>query len=86
MESLELLPCSTDSSGHVPAQVKGRSSYLMTVEMSSFSLLLLLLSAAWVPSPDTIRIRQLGFFHAWSPMSLVGGGGRAHGQSHRLVG
>ncbi|CAI5487682.1 unnamed protein product [Closterium sp. Naga37s-1] len=54
------------------SQVKGRSSYLMTIEMSSFSFCLLLASLLLVPSShDAVRIRQLGFFHAWTLLSMV---------------
>ncbi|CAI5469909.1 unnamed protein product [Closterium sp. Yama58-4] len=54
------------------SQVKGRSSYLMTVEMSSFSFCLLLASLLLVPSShDAVRMRQLGFFHAWTLLSTV---------------
>ncbi|CAI5973340.1 unnamed protein product [Closterium sp. NIES-64] len=54
------------------SQVKGRSSYLMTIEMSSFSFCLLLASLLLFPSShDAVRMRQLGFFHAWTLLSTV---------------
>ncbi|CAI6012019.1 unnamed protein product [Closterium sp. NIES-65] len=57
---------------HWISQVKGRSSYLMTIEMSSFSFCLLLASLLLFPSShDAVRMRQLGFFHAWTLLSTV---------------
>ncbi|CAI5461163.1 unnamed protein product [Closterium sp. Yama58-4] len=54
------------------SQVKGRSSYLMTIEMSSFSFCLLLASLLLFPSShDAVRMRQFGFFHAWTLLSTV---------------
>ncbi|GJP43846.1 hypothetical protein CLOM_g3252 [Closterium sp. NIES-68] len=54
------------------SQVKGRSSYLMTIEMSAFSFFLLLSSLLLLPSShDAVRMRQLGFFHAWTLLSMV---------------
>ncbi|CAI5504962.1 unnamed protein product [Closterium sp. Naga37s-1] len=54
------------------SQVKGRSSYLMTIEMSSFSFCLLLASLLLLPSShDAARMRELGFFHAWTLLSTV---------------
>lgn len=51
------------------AQVKKRSSYLMTVEMSSIGTACLLISMLW--SPDGENIRKHGFFSGWTPLTFV---------------
>nr|GMC91288.1 CMP-sialic acid transporter 5 [Ipomoea batatas]GME03808.1 CMP-sialic acid transporter 5 [Ipomoea batatas] len=55
--------------GIVPVLVKKHSSYLMTVEMSIIGSLCLL--ASTFKSPDGESIRQLGFFHGWTPLTLI---------------
>lgn len=50
-------------------QVKKHASYLMTVEMSIIGSLCLLASA--YKSPDGVAIRELGFFHGWTPWTWV---------------
>ncbi|XP_015890637.2 UDP-N-acetylglucosamine transporter ROCK1 [Ziziphus jujuba] len=51
------------------SQVKKHSSYLMTVEMSLVGSFCLLVST--YKSPDGEAIRQNGFFHAWTPLTLI---------------
>ncbi|KAH6796640.1 Nucleotide-sugar transporter family protein [Perilla frutescens var. hirtella] len=51
------------------SQVKKHASYLMTVEMSIIGSLCLLASA--YKSPDGSAIRKLGFFHGWTPWTLI---------------
>ncbi|KAL2906069.1 CMP-sialic acid transporter 5 [Bienertia sinuspersici] len=51
------------------SQVKKHSSYLMTIEMSIFGSLCLLASLS--QSPDGIAMRKHGFFHGWTPLTLV---------------
>lgn len=51
------------------SQVKKHTSYLMTVEMSVIGSLCLL--ASMPHSPDGRAIRNYGFFHAWTPWTLV---------------
>nr|GLL26104.1 CMP-sialic acid transporter 5-like [Ipomoea trifida] len=55
--------------GIVPVLVKKHSSYLMTVEMSIIGSLCLL--ASTFKSPDGESIRQLGFFHGWTTLTLI---------------
>lgn len=50
-------------------QVKKHASYMMTVEMSVIGSLCLLASA--YKSPDGLAIRNLGFFHGWTPLTWV---------------
>ncbi|XP_042518946.1 UDP-N-acetylglucosamine transporter ROCK1 isoform X1 [Macadamia integrifolia] len=51
------------------SQVKKHTSYLMTVEMSVIGSLCLL--ASTYKSPDGEAIRQHGFFHGWTPLTLI---------------
>lgn len=51
------------------SQVKRRSSYLMTVEMSAIGTLCLLVSMLW--SPDGQSIRKHGFFYGWNFYTFV---------------
>ncbi|KAL3622077.1 CDC42 binding protein kinase [Castilleja foliolosa] len=51
------------------SQVKKHTSYLMTVEMSIIGSICLLASAS--KSPDGLAIRQHGFFHGWTPLTLI---------------
>ncbi|XP_010519554.1 PREDICTED: CMP-sialic acid transporter 5 [Tarenaya hassleriana] len=51
------------------SQVKKHSSYLMTVEMSIVGSLCLL--ASTFKSPDGEAIKELGFFHGWTPLTLI---------------
>ncbi|ERN11389.1 hypothetical protein AMTR_s00176p00056310 [Amborella trichopoda] len=51
------------------SQVKKHSSYLMTVEMSFIGSLCLL--ASTYKSPDGQAFRQHGFFHGWTPFTLI---------------
>eukprot|EP00262_Sarcandra_glabra_P004493 TRINITY_DN15575_c0_g1_i1.p1 TRINITY_DN15575_c0_g1~~TRINITY_DN15575_c0_g1_i1.p1 ORF type:complete len:351 (+),score=47.74 TRINITY_DN15575_c0_g1_i1:79-1053(+) len=50
-------------------QVKKHTSYLMTVEMSIVGSLCLLASIS--KSPDGEAIRQNGFFHGWTTLTLI---------------
>eukprot|EP00850_Spirogloea_muscicola_P019668 SM000196S05360 [mRNA] locus=s196:35282:37749:- [translate_table: standard] len=50
-------------------QVKRRSNYLMTMEMAVIASMLLSLSL--LSSPDGQRIRMEGYFHAWTPLTLI---------------
>lgn len=50
-------------------QVKRRSSYLMTIEMSVIGTLCLLVSMLW--SPDGQAIRKRGFFSGWTPFTFI---------------
>lgn len=50
-------------------QVKRRSTYLMTLEMSTYGSLVLLTSMWW--SPDGVSIQKLGFFYGWSLLTFV---------------
>ncbi|KAK1288374.1 CMP-sialic acid transporter 5 [Acorus calamus] len=50
-------------------QVKKHTSYLMTVEMSIVGSLCLL--ASTFKSPDGEAIRKYGFFHGWTPYTMV---------------
>eukprot|EP00897_Mesotaenium_endlicherianum_P008573 jgi/Mesen1/7744/ME000407S06950 len=51
------------------AQVKKRSPYLMTLEMSLLGVALL--SASLGSLPDGAKLRELGFFHAWTPQAAI---------------
>eukprot|EP01018_Ginkgo_biloba_P028953 Gb_16003 [translate_table: standard] len=51
------------------SQVKKRSSYLMTIEMSAIGSLCLL--ASTFKSPDGETIRQRGFFSGWTIWTLI---------------
>ncbi|KAG8642865.1 hypothetical protein MANES_12G134900v8 [Manihot esculenta] len=51
------------------SQVKKHSSYLMTVEMSIVGSLCLL--ASTTKSPDGEAIRKYGFFHGWTPLTMI---------------
>ncbi|KAE8665729.1 CMP-sialic acid transporter 5 [Hibiscus syriacus] len=51
------------------SQVKKHSAYLMTVEMSFVGSLCLLASTS--KSPDGEAIRRNGFFHGWTPLTLI---------------
>ncbi|XAR73384.1 hypothetical protein NMG60_11007336 [Bertholletia excelsa] len=51
------------------SQVKKRSSYLMTVEMSSIGSLCLL--ASTFESSDGEAIRKHGFLYGWTPLTLI---------------
>ncbi|KAH9316359.1 hypothetical protein KI387_024986, partial [Taxus chinensis] len=51
------------------SQVKKRSSYLMTIEMSAIGSLCLL--ASTLKSPDGEAIRQQGFFSGWTLSTLI---------------
>ncbi|KAJ1700148.1 hypothetical protein LUZ63_008660 [Rhynchospora breviuscula] len=51
------------------SQVKKHTSYLMTVEMSLIGSFCLLASMAH--SPDGEAIKNYGFFHGWTPWTLV---------------
>ncbi|CAL1386227.1 unnamed protein product [Linum trigynum] len=51
------------------SQVKKHSSYLMTIEMSIVGSLCLLVSMT--KSPDGEAIRKYGFFHGWTPLTLI---------------
>ncbi|PWA62748.1 nucleotide-sugar transporter [Artemisia annua] len=51
------------------SQVKKHSSYLMTVEMSIVGSLCLL--ASTYKSPDGEAMRQHGFFHGWTPFTMI---------------
>ncbi|GLJ39310.1 hypothetical protein SUGI_0802290 [Cryptomeria japonica] len=51
------------------SQVKKRSSYLMTIEMSAIGSLCLL--ASTLKSPDGEAIRQRGFFSGWTISTLI---------------
>ncbi|CAA6664400.1 unnamed protein product [Spirodela intermedia] len=51
------------------SQVKKRTSYLMTVEMSVFGTLCLLASTN--KSPDGAAIRKHGFFHGWTAFTVI---------------
>ncbi|BBN08049.1 hypothetical protein MPTK1_4g08410 [Marchantia polymorpha subsp. ruderalis] len=50
-------------------QVKRRSSYLMTVEMSGIGSLCLFISLS--QSPDGDAIRKKGFFFGWTPLTML---------------
>jgi len=50
-------------------QVKRRSTYLMTVEMSTYGSLVLLISMWW--SPDGVSIQKHGFFYGWTILTFV---------------
>ncbi|WCJ31878.1 Nucleotide-sugar transporter family protein [Euphorbia peplus] len=51
------------------SQVKKHSTYLMTLEMSVVGCLCLLISTA--KSPDGEAIRRYGFFHGWTPLTMI---------------
>ncbi|KAH7287797.1 hypothetical protein KP509_32G075100 [Ceratopteris richardii] len=51
------------------SQVKRRSSYLMTIEMSTIGTLCLVVSLSW--SPDGHTIRKYGFFYGWTIHTLI---------------
>uniref|UniRef100_A0A0C9RPS6 TSA: Wollemia nobilis Ref_Wollemi_Transcript_28485_1431 transcribed RNA sequence n=1 Tax=Wollemia nobilis TaxID=56998 RepID=A0A0C9RPS6_9CONI len=51
------------------SQVKKRSSYLMTIEMSAIGSLCML--ASTFKSPDGEAIRQRGFFSGWTILTLI---------------
>lgn len=51
------------------SQVKKHSSYLMTVEMSVIGSLCLL--ASTLKSPDGEAIKEHGFFHGWTPLTMI---------------
>ncbi|MCO5558268.1 hypothetical protein L7F22_011847 [Adiantum nelumboides] len=51
------------------AQVKRRSSYLMTIEMSAIGTFCLLISMLW--SPDGQAVRQHGFFYGWTLYTII---------------
>ncbi|XP_024540194.1 CMP-sialic acid transporter 5-like [Selaginella moellendorffii] len=51
------------------AQVKRRSTYLMTVEMSTFGSLFLI--ASLLKSPDGEAIRRRGYFSGWTTLTLL---------------
>ncbi|XP_010484302.1 PREDICTED: CMP-sialic acid transporter 5-like [Camelina sativa] len=51
------------------SQVKNRSSYLLTVEMSIVGSLCLLVSL--LKFPDGEAIKRYGFFHGWTALTLV---------------
>ncbi|KAI5081202.1 hypothetical protein GOP47_0004385 [Adiantum capillus-veneris] len=51
------------------AQVKRRSSYLMTIEMSAIGTLCLFVSMLW--SPDGQTIRRHGFFYGWTLYTFI---------------
>jgi len=51
------------------AQVKRRSTYLMTLEMSTFGSLCLLTSMYW--SPDGVSIHKRGFFYGWTLLTFI---------------
>lgn len=51
------------------SQVKKRSSYLMTIEMSAIGSLCML--ASTLKSPDGKAIRQQGFFSGWTILTLI---------------
>jgi UDP-sugar transporter A1/2/3 len=51
------------------AQVKRRSTYLMTVEMSTYGSLVLLISMWW--SPDGVSIQKHGFFYGWTILTFI---------------
>ncbi|GMH14471.1 hypothetical protein Nepgr_016312 [Nepenthes gracilis] len=51
------------------SQVKKHSSYLMTIEMSIFGSLCLLVST--FKSPDGEAIKRQGFFYDWTPLTLI---------------
>ncbi|XP_050204448.1 UDP-N-acetylglucosamine transporter ROCK1 [Mercurialis annua] len=51
------------------SQVKKHSSYLMTVEMSIVGSLCLM--ASTTKSPDGEAIRKYGFFHGWTPLTMI---------------
>ncbi|KAF5791211.1 putative nucleotide-sugar transporter [Helianthus annuus] len=51
------------------SQVKKHSAYLMTVEMSLVGSLCLL--ASTYKSPDGEAMRQHGFFHGWTPLTMI---------------
>ncbi|MCD9637787.1 CDC42 binding protein kinase [Datura stramonium] len=51
------------------SQVKKHSSYLMTVEMSIIGSLCLISSTS--KSPDGEAIKQHGFFHGWTALTLI---------------
>eukprot|EP00249_Psilotum_nudum_P017736 c26466_g1_i2 orf=603-1148(+) len=50
-------------------QVRRRSSYLMTIEMSAFGSFCLVISM--MHSPDGEAIRQRGFFSGWTLQTLI---------------
>ncbi|KAL2630860.1 hypothetical protein R1flu_015546 [Riccia fluitans] len=50
-------------------QVRKRSTYLMTIEMSGIGAFCL--TASLSRSPDGVAIAEKGFFHGWTPMTLV---------------
>ncbi|CAI7868638.1 unnamed protein product [Closterium sp. NIES-54] len=50
-------------------QVKRRSPHLFTIEMCSLTSLVLLVSL--FTSQDGARMLQLGFFHAWTPLTFI---------------
>ncbi|CAI5942869.1 unnamed protein product, partial [Closterium sp. NIES-65] len=50
-------------------QVKRRSPHLFTIEMCSLTSLVLLVSL--FTSQDGARMLQLGFFHAWTPLTII---------------
>ncbi|XP_035833497.1 UDP-N-acetylglucosamine transporter ROCK1 isoform X2 [Helianthus annuus] len=52
-----------------PDKVKKHSAYLMTVEMSLVGSLCLL--ASTYKSPDGEAMRQHGFFHGWTPLTMI---------------
>lgn len=51
------------------SQVKKRSSYLMTIEMSAIGSICML--ASTLKSPDGKAIRQQGFFSGWTILTLI---------------
>lgn len=51
------------------AQVKRRSTYLMTLEMSTYGSLVLLISMWW--SPDGVSIQKRGFFYGWTLLTFI---------------
>ncbi|CAI5504333.1 unnamed protein product [Closterium sp. Naga37s-1] len=52
-----------------PCLVKRRSPHLFTIEMCSLTSLVLLVSL--FTSQDGARMLQLGFFHAWTPLTII---------------
>ncbi|KAI4317263.1 hypothetical protein L6164_025149 [Bauhinia variegata] len=51
------------------SQVRKRSTYLMTIEMSIVGSLCLLIST--FKSPDGEAMKQNGFFYGWTPLTLI---------------
>ncbi|CAM6110293.1 unnamed protein product [Calypogeia fissa] len=50
-------------------QVKKRSTYLMTLEMSAIGSFVLI--ASMLQSPDGVAIREKGFLHGWTPLTII---------------